>query len=197
MLSDEIKVNDTVTFEVTKIFENPDGVKMFKLGEYYLTEDVLNKMGISSITTTASTVHTKSPFDRVEKDETYYLIDTDGKVYDSIEAHDEIDEAIYNAGNYCTDEKLLSQRAMHETLNRLLWRYSEENGGDNDWNMDEYPLNKHWYIYFSQPNNEFFCTYNDAHKNAGIVYFSTKEIANNAIQDIVLPFIEKHPDFEW
>ena len=56
MLSDEIKVNDTVTFEVTKIFENPDGVKMFKLGEYYLTEDALNKMGISSITTTASTV---------------------------------------------------------------------------------------------------------------------------------------------
>ena len=105
MLSDEIKVNDTITFEVSKIFENPDGVKMFKLGEYYLTEDALNKMGINSITATASTVYTKSPFDRVEKDETYYLIDIDGTVHNILEAHDEFDEAVYKAGNYCTDEK--------------------------------------------------------------------------------------------
>ena len=193
MLSDEIKVNDTVTFEVTKIFENPDGVKMFKLGEYYLTEDTLNKMGISSITTTASTVYTKSPFDRVEKDETYYLIDTDGKVYDSIEAHDEIDEAIYNAGNYCTDEKLLSQRAMHETLNRLLWRYSEENGGSGDW---ETP-NNHWFIYKDTNTGVINSTYSTFARQPGTIYFKSETIANEAIAYIVLPFIEEHPAFDW
>lgn len=193
MLSDEIKLNDTVTFEVTKIFENPDGVKMFKLGEYYLTEDTLNKMGISSITTTASTIHTKSPFDRVEKDETYYLIDTDGKVYDSIEAHDEIDEAIYNAGNYCTDEKLLSQRAMHETLNRLLWRYSEENGGSGNWET----ANNHWLIYKDMYTGIINSTYSVYTKEPSTIYFASETIANEAIAYIVLPFIEKHPDFEW
>lgn len=193
MLSDEIKVNDTVTFEVSKIIENPDGVKMFKLGEYYITEHVLNKMGISSVTTTASTVQTKSPFDRAEMDETYYLIDTDGTVHDLIEAYDEIDEAVYDAGNYCTDEKLLYQRAMHETLNRLLWRYSEENGGSGNWKTS----NDHWCIYkdmYTGIINSTYCVYT---KEPGTVYFVSETIANEAIQDIVQPFIEKHPDFEW
>lgn len=82
MLSDEIKVNDTVTFEVSQIFENPDGVKMFKLGEYYLTEDALNKMRISSITTTTSTFN--SSFDEENMDNNFVKMvgyDTEGNAH--------------------------------------------------------------------------------------------------------------------
>ena len=198
----EINKNDIVSFKVEDIQEFSDGTKAYKLGDFYVTEDILNKMKVNSIGSCAITeyaitdaVNTYSPFDRAGLGDDYWYIDTDGEVELFQDAGEPIDEDLHNVANYCTDKKLIKQRAMHEVLNRLLWRYSEEHGGDNEWDVAN--SLKHWFIYFHQLHKEFCWTYNDAFKNAGIVYFNSEEVAQNAIKDVIKPFVEKHPDFVW
>lgn len=199
----EINKNDIVSFKVEDIQEFSDGTKAYKLGDFYVTEDILNKMKVNSIGSCAITeyaitdaVNTYSPFDRAGLGDDYWYVDTDGEVELFQDAGEPIDEDLHNVANYCTDKKLIKQRAMHEVLNRLLWRYSEEHGGDNEWD-NSYPYKQHWYIYYTYTYNDFSCTYNDAHKKEGIIYFRSETIARDAIKDVIEPFIEKHPDFVW
>lgn len=35
------------------------------------------------------------------------------------------------------------------------------------------------------------------YKQLGTIYFSTKEKAQQAIEDVVEPFMAEHPDFVW
>ena len=121
----------------------------------------------------------------------YYFIDEYGDV---VTHHDNTnwDAAQYNVANYCTDEALMKKRALHETLNRLLWRFSMENDGDKiDWN--DYSQQK-YFIYFDA---YLECNINwDGLCRMGAVYFYTREIAEQAINEVVKPFIEKHPEFK-
>lgn len=202
--SNEINKNDVITFKVEDVQEFSDGTKAYKLGDFYVSGDTLNKMNVTSVTSCASieieeAINTYSPFDRTGRGDEYYFIDTDGEVEAFQETGAPEDEILREVANYCTDKKLISQRAMHETLNRLLWRYSEEHGGDNEWvlNSADYGYQKHWYIYFSHISKKFCWTYNDTHKTAGTIYFRTDKAAQKAIKDVIEPFIEKHPDFAW
>ena len=40
-----------------------------------------------------------------------------------------IDDLRYGNANYCSNKDLMMKRADYETLERILWRFSEENGG--------------------------------------------------------------------
>ncbi len=134
----------------------------------------------------------KNPFERCVDDRYryYYFIDTCGEVSSLIDTRSRTDDAFYSAGNYCRDKGLMEQRALHETLNRLLWRYSETHGGDNPWDGSE-----HYYIYNS--SGSFYVDYNDAHQVEGVVYFKWEYIAVNAITEVVKPFMAAHPEFVW
>ena len=196
--SNVINKNDFVSFRVEDIQEFSNGTKAYKLGDFYVSEDTLNKMKVTTVTSCGSTavVNTYSPFDRTGLGDEYWYIDIDGELEMFQDAGEPIDEDLHEVANYCTDKKLMNQRAMHEVLNRLLWRYSEEHGGDSEWDT-EYPFGKHWYIYFNYTYNKFECTYNDSHKKPGTIYFKSQLIAQDAIKDVIEPFIEKNPDFVW
>ncbi len=138
----------------------------------------------------------ENPFARVDKEQEYFCITADGVVYEEIEKCAPFDDGCFKTGNYCTDSNLLKQRALHETLNRLLWRFSMEHGeGKNLWN--EY--NKHYLIYMSKrTKNPYFLTLDSSTiKIEGAVYFSTEEVAKQAIHDIIEPFMEEYPYFVW
>ncbi len=200
--SNEINKNDIVSFKVEDVAEFSDGTKAYKLGDYFVSEDtLLNRMKITSVESSASTdmTNTYSSFDRTGLGDEYWYIDIDGEVELFQDAGEPIDKELHNVANYCTDKKLIEQRAMHEVLNRLLWRYSEEHGGDIEWAWDKggYSYQKHWYIYFSHTNKGFHCAHNDAHETVGTIYFKSEKIAQNAIKNVIKPFIEKHPDFVW
>lgn len=135
----------------------------------------------------------KSPFARVEVGEHYFLISGEGKICTNSERGDHFDGNCHAVANYCTDRDLLQQRAWHEELSRLLWRYSEEHGGDAEWDA----LDTHWYIYKNQSGKRLYVSYNEEYKVCGCVYFRSEETANAAIRDIVEPFLAAHPDFEW
>ena len=136
----------------------------------------------------------KSPFERGEIRSLYYYITETGIVWSFTEDRDGGDDMRYAVANYCTDKSLMQQRAMHENLNRLLWRYSEEHGGDSR----EWDGRAHYYICFSKMNRLKYEVYpNDNFCIQGVIYFKDEETAEAAIEDIVKPFISAHPDFVW
>lgn len=149
-----------------------------------LTEEQLKLLGIE--------LHKANPFERVAKDKIYYCISGSGIVSAEREDLYDIDKERFDAGNYCTDKEIMKQRALHETLHRLLWRYSMEHDGDTiDWKN----CNKaKWYIFYDSAINEWRVA-NIYHHYSFDTFFHMKETAKAALEEIVKPFMETHPEF--
>ena len=164
---------------------------------YELTDEqmqALKTMGITPVEEKETEVKKTSPFKRVGYGEKFYYIEAIGNVSPAEESCLYWDNEVYSAANYCTDKNLMKQRALHEALNRLLWRYSMEHDGDKI----EYKSPKcRYYIFYSLTSKQWNTDcYNDWCA-IGVPYFHTRKIANNAIKKIVKPFMEEHPEFTW
>lgn len=153
--------------------------------EYTLSDELANKL-MAEVTEQKAQRDLKSAFEREEYD-TYYFITLSGRVSRDTDDKFRTDDDRYNVANYCRDKELMEQRALHETLNRLLWRYSEMNGGGEK--------RGGYFIYRSNMEDMRVghCTY----ATGGDVYFRKKEVAEAAIVDVVMPFISAHPEFVW
>lgn len=105
------------------------------------------------------------------------------------------DDERYKIANYCTDKSLMQQRAYHETLNRLLWRFSMQNDGDKiDWE----DVNQAKYFIVAEDNsNETFSIQHIVMLKSQDIYIYSEAIAKRAIGEIIFPFIYEHPDFVW
>lgn len=145
-----------------------------------LTEEQLRQLGIE--------VKKESPFKRVQQGEHFCYINYGGDVFTDFDGKTMSDDKAYAAANYCTDKNLMQQRAWFETLSRLLWRYSMEHDGD------KIQLNHCWALIY---NRGIF----EARELWGYIFgecvFYSKETAQNAIEEIVKPFMAEHPDFKW
>ena len=152
-----------------------------------LTEEQMKALGIE--------LPKGSPFERVEKYETYYLVDHFSGVSEVRDTRDGLDQKAFNNANYCTDKAIMEQRALHETLNRLLWRYSMEHDGDKiDWN--NYKTQK-YYVGYNYGTSTYEVKRCWVLIGLGDIFFYSREIAENAIKEIVSPFVKAHPDFKW
>lgn len=161
-----------------------------------LTEEQLKALGIE--------LPKPNPFERVVNHTTndfysYYFITSMGTVNEAVDHGlgdgNGNDELRYRAGNYCTSMEIMHQRALHETLNRLLWRYSMEHDGDKiKWSDKE---QKKYFISHNHTLNKYCCEYRYEHQDFSTVYFISKKIAEAAIKDIIEPFMAAHPDFKW
>lgn len=136
-----------------------------------------------------------SPFDRVEHGGNYYFIGSDGEVRQEVDHKTAFDNDNYEIANYSTDKELMQQRAYSETLNRLLWRFSMMNGGSEiDWdnkNQTKYS------IYYNFACNMWSTNYFLHTAKYFEPYFISEEVAERAIDEIIKPFMEKHPDFKF
>lgn len=139
-----------------------------------LTEEQLKQLGIE--------LPNKCPFDRAKHCEQYYCITTYGRVGNANDVNDPMDRLAFEIANYCTDKEIMEQRALHETLNRLLWRYAMEHGGEGNFEIAH--------------DGTGFIVQNAIYKYFGQT-FASHEIAKNAIEEVVKPFMEAHPDFKW
>ena len=154
-----------------------------------LTEEQMKALGIEL-------PKKPSPFNRVRENECFYYIGANGSVGVTKEHYNGYDNSCYRYGNYCTDKTILEQRALHETLNRLLWRYSMEHDGDK---MKWISLGNDikYKITYEHSEKRFDVVGNFCEQTVSAVYFYTKEVANNAIEEIIKPFMVAHPDFKW
>lgn len=149
-----------------------------------LTKEQLKQLGI---------VTEKSPFARVGKRELFYFISSSGRVDCATESYpsDGLVTTFFNTANYCTDKAIMEQRALHETLNRLLWRYSMEH-------KSEIKDGKKYIIRYIADISEIgVCWDFEKYKFAGENVFDTYKTAENAIEEIVKPFMKEHPEFVW
>ena len=137
-----------------------------------------------------------NPFVRAKDGESYYFIPTyevEGKVVRETELESGIDEKRHNSANYCTDREMMKQRALHETLNRLLWRYSMEHKGNE---IDLKVPGWCYWIGYDITNKTFKVYESFDIRSFGKPYFDTEEIAESAIKEIIEPFMAEHPDFK-
>lgn len=146
-----------------------------------LTENQLKALGIKE----------ELPFD-IELNDKYYYIDYIGEVGCTYNYKYTCDDSLIKVANACKDKELMQQRALKETLSRLLWRFSMENQGDKiDWSDT------------NQPKYSIFLNRGDFNIDSVTIlkdlgeYFYCQKIARRAIDEIVKPFMEKHPDFVW
>ena len=148
-----------------------------------LTKEQLEKLGIK--------LETSSSFDRQDNGDRYYFINSIGEIVVNEEHNNDSNCNHYNAANYCTDKELLEKRALYETLNRRLWRYSMEHDGDKiDWNRNE----EKYYIFYNTDSKDWFIG-SICYSWDFAVFFYSSEIAEKAIKEVVIPFIEKNPEF--
>lgn len=150
-----------------------------------LTPEQLKALGIE--------VEKDSLFKRIEKGETYYSITSYGMILPQLEIDTPLNKKQYNSASYCTDKNLLQQQAYRETLNRLLWRFSMENGwSDEGWKIDE----GKFCIVYDHDNKAWNVIWAIFKHTLNAVYFKSEDIAIRAIKEIVKPFMEAHPDFK-
>ena len=150
-----------------------------------LTKGQLEALGIETKKAT--------PFERAKKGNIFYGISDLGGIYSWHEHGGVLQDDLFNVANYCTDKELMQQRALSETLNRLLWRYSMEHDGD------KIILNHCWGLKCDMLNNgDIICeAYELWGHILGECVFYSKAIAQSAIKEIVKPFMKQHPEFIW
>lgn len=160
--------------------------------EYGLSDELVAKLK-EEIAINDAVRHKPGAFDRVDSQQ-YFFISGSLGIVPRIDVGDTVDDKFYSNANYCRDKELMEQRALHETLNRLLWRYSETHGGDLPW--DSTPQNKHYFIYHGVAHG-IETSYVIGMKLQGVVYFKDEETARSALEEVVKPFLAEHPEFVW
>lgn len=173
------------TYQITNVYNikaYPRGVMPYGIGkDFVVYEDELEPAEESK----------QDLFD-INDGEKYYWIGCAGEIRTDIK--DIGLDLCITVANACKDEKLMEQRALHEVLDRLLWRASIEAGElDNPWDGN----NSHYYIYYESKTGSLGVEDSMHWSIQGVCYFSTYNAAQSAIENIVKPFMKKHPDFEW
>lgn len=171
---------------------NMDNYIMINGTKIELTEEQIKQ--ISDIASTCASEYKnedKSPFnDRPKVNDSFYYITSDGVKKD---IKDEYNAKMITVANSFNDEAFANQLCLHELLNRKLLKYAWDNEAEDcEWNGE----NCHWRIYHNEESNEFAVrgvfVCKEFHN-----YFSKQEVAKQAIQDVVEPFIKKYPNFKW
>lgn len=154
-----------------------------------LTEEQLKQLGIE--------VDEKrnSPFDRVSRSESYYFIHSSDSVNCAIEDCPEVDHHYFDNANYFNDTDFANQVMLHQQLYRKLLKYAYDNNAeDREW--DKASVNSHYFIYFDSAKGHFVVGDNH-YCHSQSIYFSSENVAKQAIQDVVEPFLAEHPEFIW
>lgn len=153
-----------------------------------LTEEQLKKLGIE--------VKRKNPFLRTDFRD-YWFVSGSGSVITTKDTCSLDDIRRFRIANYCGDKALMEKLLLHETLNRLLWRFACENNGEfEDTGVGN--GNKWYYTIATKDVHKTVCVrkFGTSARVVGEICFSSGEIAERAIDEVYKPFCEAHPDFD-
>ena len=125
----------------------------------------------------------RTGYERVEKRETYYVINTeDDSMINITEFNDQTDERCYNTGNYYSDKTIAENNARADRLLRQLRQWQAQNDEPisvEDWNNES---KKKWFIIYSYSSEEMYAEYYYIMRLPNTIYFATKEKAEEAIE---------------
>lgn len=123
----------------------------------------------------------------VDKGKRYYSIYTDGGVSATNNCGLVLDEKRIAFGNVCKDKEYMERRAKEIKLYNLLSNFAEvvNEGWQPNWEDDD---EMKCYILYHHYDKKWLAvsTYICSHPNK--VYFKTEELAQRAIDEIIIPF---------
>ncbi len=153
-----------------------------------LTDEQVNMLGVEV------EKKRRNPFKRVNNDNEYYYIKNSGEVSTYYEVRDSVDNELYDNINYFNDEQFANQVALHQLLYRKLLKFAWDNECEDNrvWNK----VNCHYYIGYNINEDRFYADVTAAFKHND-VWFSSRDSANHAIEEVIKPFMEEHPEFVW
>lgn len=158
-----------------------------------LTKDIIDEL-LEVINKKMSEV-VENPFARAPYGKQYYYIDDCGRVDDIVEAAQEMDDKYYSNVNYFQNKSTAWQVVLCQLLNRKLLKFTYDNNCVDtvEWGDS----NVHWFIYYNCDAKEYQAAGTAVVHQFSTVYFSTKEAAEQAIDEVVKPFMKEHPEFVW
>lgn len=125
----------------------------------------------------------RTGYERVEKSETYYVINTeDDSMVNITEFNDQTDERCYNTGNYYSDKTIAENNARADRLFRQLRQWQAQN--DKAISISDWKNNNilKYYIDYDCFNELFFVTYAIRYRCPNTIYFTSREKAKEAIE---------------
>ncbi len=135
----------------------------------------------------------ENPFER-ELSAPYFYITTSGRVCSYIDHDDAADKELYETYNHFKTREFAEQITLRQLFYRKLLRFAYENNciDTEEWNGE----NVHWCIHYNCSTQKFGTYFWNSFKTLD-VYFLSREAAENAIKEVVEPFMKEHPDFVW
>ena len=125
----------------------------------------------------------RTGYERVEKRETYYVINTeDDSMINITEFNDQTDERCYNTGNYYSDKTIAENNARADRLHRQLRQWQGLNDKaitKKDWKG--YDVIK-YNIDYDYLTNRLLVRWTGRYRKLNVVYFTSEEKAEKAIK---------------
>lgn len=125
----------------------------------------------------------RTGYERVEKSETYYVINTeDDSMIKITEFNDQEDEQCYDKGNYYSNKMIAENNARADRLFRQLRQWQAQN--DKAISISDWKNNNilKYYIDYDCFNELFFVTYAIRYRCPNTIYFTSREKAKEAIE---------------
>ena len=168
-----------------KVKITPDGKLITGDKAIQLTEEQLDMLGIKI---------RKNPFARSLPSRNYYYINSSNIIEEDLEERDGFDDNKYNTVNYFSDKDFANQVALHQLLYRKLLKFAWDNEAEDtpEWNVK----NEYYGIAYNYENHKFVLEVAHIYKSYG-VHFSSSEVAEQAIKEVIEPFQKEHPEFVW
>lgn len=154
-----------------------------------LTDEQLKQLGIK--------IETKrnNPFDIRAN---YYFINYSDNIVTANRDDDFISdvELLYKNSNYFNDKTFAKQVMLHQQLYRKLLEYSYNNNAEvskEDWHKSI----RKYCVCYDYIDDYFSVDTACRVKDMNTVYFKNSDIANQAIKDVIEPFMRLNPEFVW
>lgn len=163
--------------EKEKLFATLNGIKI------ELTEEQIKEYEMKKY----------NPFERAKFGDMYYCLGYDLKTFRTKDYRRERNDMHFAHGVYCTDAKLLEQHSYWMQLEQLLWKDAYIANKQEEFDFNEIAfftiewsiIKKGWLIV----NHSTTCC-------GGSPIYLNGNTANEAINNIVIPFCENYPDFK-
>ena len=149
-----------------------------------LTEEQLKKLGIQ--------VSNNKRW-RGNLDEKYYRVDTFNQVSSLEDINSDYDTWLYHSHNYFKTRGDAEKYARVLETEMLLRKYADKHNEDMPWDG----RCGHYFFYYNVGSNVICTDCYTCSKEAREIYFSSKEIARAAIEEIGKERIEEYLTYEW
>ena len=124
----------------------------------------------------------------------YWFVQSNGILNCFYECHGYIDNFRYDTHNYFKTEEDARRYASVLETERQLKKFADEHNSEIDWSNNN---QEKWHLYYNYSYYKIGISNHRWTKEARIIYFSSEEIAEQAIDEIGEEKITEYLTYEW